>query len=753
MDLLSNVALLKAAQLKKVLKKSKQDTYMLHASGSVDRVGSQLKVLDELHDKTTSTNEGTDTISGVPDVPKDQFESENESWGDSGDDDDSNDDDNNNDVDDDEDVHESDDDHDEADDERTESNDEKEEKQDDEFLYGDVNISLKDTETADKEKGDVEMTIARQVNVNQEGAGNLIKDDVQATQKTEVDIEVVSMLDINVQHKVLRTSPLLTILVSVILEHTVVNPPEIVITVSLTTSSSLLSSLFPHLQQLTPIPTPTKTKATTSTTDVFESETLTAFHQRITNLEKDVKELKIVDHSAALLSTIKSEVPNAVKEYLGTSLDDALHKVLQKHLADIIKEHYVPAEIIERLRQQYVPKKSAEDIRKIKIKHARKLPKQGALYHALMKSILEDEDAIDEGVADKLKKRKHDDADKGEGPSAGLDRGLKRRKTSKDTKPSKKAKSTETSKGTSKSQPKSTVKSAQAEEIVFEAGDTQQPQNQGQDMGDTDDQPNVKAASKPPQTWISKIAQAEKPPLSFDELISTPIDFSAYVMNHLKIDKMTQEHLVGPTFNLLKGTCKSRVKLEYNFEECYKALTDRLDWNNPEGKEYPFDLSKPLPLIMVQGIKDMVPSLWSPIKVEYLQLGVECYQKKLNITKPKTYRSDISKKTPYIAYSNPQGIIYVDKYKRNTLMRTDELYKFSDGTLMSVRFVLHDIASNLRIDYLPKRRWSNLDRQRSRIMIKAIDKLMLERRLMRSLEKFVGGREYREDFRLLERTI
>ncbi|GJW09471.1 hypothetical protein Tco_1575298 [Tanacetum coccineum] len=93
-----------------------------------------------------------------------------------------------------------------------------------------------------------------------------------------------------------------------------------------------------------------------------------------------------------------------------------------------------------------------------------------------MESILKDKDAMDEGVADKLKKRKPDDADKDEGP-VGSDRGLKRRKTSKDTKPSKKAKSTETSKGTSKSQPKSTGKYAQAEETVFEAGDTQGPYN------------------------------------------------------------------------------------------------------------------------------------------------------------------------------------------------------------------------------------------------------------------------------------
>ncbi|GKA83988.1 hypothetical protein Tco_0805583 [Tanacetum coccineum] len=101
----------------------------------------------------------------------------------------------------------------------------------------------------------------------------------------------------------------------------------------------------------------------------------------------------------------------------------------------------------------------------------------------------------------------------------------------------------------------------------------------------------------------------------------------------------------------------------------------------------------------------------------------------------------------------PRPIVILKRYKRNRLLRSDELYKFSDEMLTSVRSVLHDVASNLRMDYLPKRRWSNLDTHWSRIMIKAIDKLMLEIRLMRSLEKFVGGRDYREDFRLLERTI
>ncbi|GJX29541.1 hypothetical protein Tco_0237620 [Tanacetum coccineum] len=79
--------------------------------------------------------------------------------------------------------------------------------------------------------------------------------------------------------------------------------------------------------------------------------------------------------------------------------------------------------------------------------------------------------------------------------------------------------------------------------------------------------------------------------------MSTPINFTVFAMNRLQISDLTKANLVGLVYNLLKGTCKSYVELEYNMEECFKALNDQLDWNNPEGERYPFDLSKPLPLI------------------------------------------------------------------------------------------------------------------------------------------------------------
>ncbi|GKB09576.1 hypothetical protein Tco_0837888 [Tanacetum coccineum] len=84
---------------------------------------------------------------------------------------------------------------------------------------------------------------------------------------------------------------------------------------------------------------------------------------------------------------------------------------------------------------------------------------------------------------------------------------------------------------------------------------------------------------------------------SFNELMDTPLDFSAFVINRLKVDTLTPELLANPTFELMKGSCKSLVELEYFFEEVYKATTNQLDQNNPEGQQYPHDLRKPLPLI------------------------------------------------------------------------------------------------------------------------------------------------------------
>ncbi|GKA39533.1 hypothetical protein Tco_0732084 [Tanacetum coccineum] len=301
-------------------------------------------------------------------------------------------------------------------------------------------------------------------------------------------------------------------------------------------------------------------------------------------------------------------------------------------------------------------------------------------------------------------------------------------------------------------------------------------------------------------------ATADKPSKTFDELMSTPIDFSVYIMNDLNINNLTQETLLGPAFKLLKGIRTKFTELEYEFEECYKAISEKLDWNKPEGGDYPFDLTKPLPLVTnvnrqivpvdyflnndlndsgrgdfprlcINDIEDMLilvvqnrltnlsgddvsdfaialrmftRSMVIQKRVKDLQLGVKSYQKKINVTKPKTTKPGIRKRDPYTPYQDPQRFIYVDNQGRNRLMHSDELYKFSDGTLTRLRTSLEDITKNIQMEYLPKRSWSTLENKRAYIMIKAIDKLHKERRMMRSLKKFVGGRDYGTDLRLLQ---
>nr|GEY30687.1 hypothetical protein [Tanacetum cinerariifolium] len=139
--------------------------------------------------------------------------------------------------------------------------------------------------------------------------------------------------------------------------------------------------------------------------------------------------------------------------------------------------------------------------------------------------------------------------------------------------------------------------------------------------------------------------------------------------------------------------------------------------------------------------------------VEDLQLGVESYQKKLNLTRLDTYHSNLKCKEAYIAYSNPRGFIYQNKDKQNMLMQIDELHKFSDGTLTDVRAALDDRLKGIQMKYPPQIIWMKSDKERAAAMIQATDKQLKTRRIMRSLERFVGGRLYEGDFRMLQRTI
>ncbi|GKE30928.1 hypothetical protein Tco_1446312, partial [Tanacetum coccineum] len=179
----------------------------------------------------------------------------------------------------------------------------------------------------------------------------------------------------------------------------------------------------------------------------------------------------------------------------------------------------------------------------------------------------------------------------------------------------------------------STSKSAHAEEPIHADEDLEEPTRQEFDTGFSENQPvdettqhhdwfqkptkpltpdhdwnkTLPAAQGPIQPWISIMARKEDTRDSFNELTDTPLDFSAFVMNRLKVDTLTLELLAGLTLTLMKGSCKSLVELEYFLEEVCKATTNKLDWNNPKGQQYPHDLRKPLPLIPNSQGRRVIP--------------------------------------------------------------------------------------------------------------------------------------------------
>nr|GEY11401.1 hypothetical protein [Tanacetum cinerariifolium] len=87
---------------------------------------------------------------------------------------------------------------------------------------------------------------------------------------------------------------------------------------------------------------------------------------------------------------------------------------------------------------------------------------------------------------------------------------------------------------------------------------------------------------------------------------------------------------------MMKGSCKSLVELEFFLEEVYKATTDQLDWNNPEGQQYPHNLLKPLPLIPNSRGRCVIPfDHFIKNDLEYLCGGTFSRKYTTSVTKTK----------------------------------------------------------------------------------------------------------------------
>nr|GEV00013.1 hypothetical protein [Tanacetum cinerariifolium] len=424
-------------------------------------------------------------------------------------------------------------------------------------------------------------------------------------------------------------------------------------------------------------------------------------------------------------------------------------------------------------------------------------------------------------------KRRRVDEDKDEEPSAGSNRWSKIRRAGKELESTsapkeKTSKTSGKSTEASKSHHKTASESAPAEEPMHTTQDLKEPAPQEFETCATDDQPVEEAfqhphwfqkQAKPPtpdrawiktlpanhghiQPWISNLAKKADSRTSLNKLMDTHVDFSAFVMNRLKVDTLTPELLAGPTYKLMKGSCKSLVELEFFLEKVYKATTDQLYWNNPEGQQYPHDLLKPLPLIPNSRGRRVIPfDHFINNDIEYLRVGASSRKYTALVTKTKAADygdikliEDLVPRTMWSRYrlattNMLSGESRIEGAKVNSSMdlrsignllemstpnvesSLSQSFKSSngitsniwigslDGTLNDVRTALDDRLMGIQMQYLPQTIWRRSDKDRAAAMIQTIDKQLKTRRTMQSLAKFFGGRLYEGDFRLLQRTI
>nr|GEV59071.1 hypothetical protein [Tanacetum cinerariifolium] len=421
--------------------------------------------------------------------------------------------------------------------------------------HDDADKEMNDAENDDEAKDDQEIADVEKV-------------DSEKTEVEKVDNEITGTDQAAKDAQAVALAPLLYVLVLVIPEKTTPTPI------------------------LTPLPTPPITE--THATIVFVPDPSPTVLERLSELEKKVEALSKVDHSTAIEASVQANVINKVKNQLPKLLPKAvssfdaseIHKIKLKHASKQkgLKHSTTPFD------QAAMDKYTQKDLlfkMMMSSKSYNKHPARKDLYDALMQSLLMDEDGMDQGVVEPLtqKKRRHDD--EGQDPPSDSEMEKKKRKR-KYVEPSKKSfTSKESSKGKTPPKTSEAGKSVTAQESVEElvqevtmgveepirddvVNDVDQPRDDADPKKDNStwftQPPRPKTHDPewnkdknvddgPEQTWFNDLVNAEKDSLTFDELMATPIDFTKFAMNHLKLDNITKADLVGTVYKLLKGTC------------------------------------------------------------------------------------------------------------------------------------------------------------------------------------------------------
>nr|GEY16494.1 hypothetical protein [Tanacetum cinerariifolium] len=637
---------------------------------------------------------------------------------------------------------------------------------------GEVDQGLRISEEERMHKEEEADELYRDVDINQ-GKGLQVSQDIEDSHMT------LTLTHSDGQQESSSTLSFMTNLLNLIIDpgiesifttgSSTVNPipsPKSTMTPSIITTTTTASQpLIP------PTPIPSDVLQTLLTfASVFR------FEDRVKSLEVNFSEFMRTNKSPKAVSNIPDSIQRENDEFLIT-INDNMKKIIKEQVKSQVKAQVtrilprieesvntqLEAEVLTRSshssRTSYAVAADLSEMELKKIlKSIQRSDEQQNLYKAIVKAYDANKTILDSYGESAILRRSREEDDDQEGPPAGSDRGSKRRREG-----GQHASAITPSKPTTGSAGRSTTGTQSRQLSASESTFTEEPVHTTSQMEESSHPEFETAAQRNAQSWISALAKQTDARSSFNELLDTLIDFSIFIMNRLGVDTLTPKLLAGPAYELMRGSCNSLTELEYHLEEVYKATTDQLDWENPEGQQYPHNLLQPLQLIpdnqgrriipfehfinndlkRIIAVTDLKIMEWNNYKhldwisvrrdddkiykfkeVDFKRLRVQdiedmllllvqgklsnltveerfAFNKRLNLIKPDTYRSDLKRREAYTAYSNPRGFIYQNRDKKNRLMRIDELHKFSDGTLNDVRNALDDRLKGIRMQYLP----------------------------------------------------
>nr|GEV09293.1 hypothetical protein [Tanacetum cinerariifolium] len=641
---LSEVAMTEAEQLKLVLRRSKQQMHISQPGGS-------------------GTDEGTGSRLGVSDVPTNESEKEL-SWnssddegadtqGKEGDDDEGDVRDENDDGEEDDDAEEDDDNRDNVDDDQEA---EKMDEQDDAEGGGDADEESESEEEDDDDEETKEEESFEPIPKTPEGSEDDENDEKAHGLKTGVEERLTEEEEADELYRDVDINQGRGIQVSQEIEDshvtlTLVNPDGQ--QESSSVSSQFVSSMLNPISDagvesifatastsmdFLPTPTPTITPfiiATTTTSSqapipptMFPSDIiqhlpcfglLFCFDERLKTLEANFLEFSQTNPFAETVSAIP--------------VDENMKKIIKEQVKDQVKEQV--SRILPRIKQSVNAQLETKVLTRLSYSSRTSYAVAADLSEIELKKILIKKMEADKTILDTygesviLKRSRDDDDDQGKVPFAGSDRGSKRRREGMEPESASAPLEPATMRvgrsiTGSRSHQASVSESAFVEEPVQTTSQIEEPSHLVFETGSED------------QPIISKLAKQADSRSPFNKLLDTPLDFSNFIMNQLRVDTLTPELLAGPTYELMKGSCKSLIELEYHLEEVYKATMDQLDWVNPEGEQYPHNLLQPLSFIPDNRCRHVIPfAHFINNDLKYLRGGVASRKYTTSVTKTK----------------------------------------------------------------------------------------------------------------------